>query len=114
MAPAFDALPEKETAPGGPETVSRSGERVTVVSAFHPRESKRPPRKSDLTPKWATGCSLRDTPTAKKWQEVSPSRLCHVPSSGRVLEQIERKEIKGRVIAGSAFIALTGTERAER
>src|SRR6185295_16854651 len=49
-----------------------SGVRVTVVSAFHPPESKRPPRPMRIGPKRVSGCSSRDTPSWKG----RPSPLC--------------------------------------
>ena len=44
-----------------PEAASRSGERVTVVSAFHPRESKRPPRETPIAPKSSGDCNPEAT-----------------------------------------------------
>jgi len=43
-----------------------SGVRVTVVSACHPRDSKRPPRKILLARKGLPGCNLESTTPAQK------------------------------------------------
>jgi hypothetical protein len=32
-----------------------------VVSAFHRRESKRPPRRLKIAPKWVRGCGAKNT-----------------------------------------------------
>src|SRR6185369_10862002 len=60
------------------------GVRVTVVSACHPRDSKRPPRKILLAQKGLPACNLESTTPAQKKtaQEAVLRPSHHVEPSG--------------------------------